>query len=61
MSSKRRYACAAFASFFSLGSFDSSVNKTHIALIPKIQNPTKVTEFRPISLCNVLYKIMQRF
>jgi hypothetical protein len=52
--------CAAFASFFSSGSFDSSVNKTHIALIPKIQNPTKVTEFRPISLCNVLYKIMSK-
>lgn len=37
----------AVSSFFNLGCFDKDVNRTHIALIPKIRGPTKVTEFRP--------------
>lgn len=28
-----------------------------VALIPKLNNPTSMGEFRLISLCNVLYKI----
>lgn len=37
-----------------------SLNQTDIALIPKTQNPTSLANFRPISLCSVLYKIMAK-
>lgn len=36
------------------------INKTATAPIPKIKNPGKVTHFRPISLCNVTYKIVSK-
>ncbi|KAH9769616.1 reverse transcriptase domain-containing protein [Citrus sinensis] len=36
------------------------LNHTYIALIPKLQNPRKVTNFWPISLCNVIYRIVAK-
>ena len=34
------------------------LNKTHIVLIPKIQGPESIGNYRPISLCNVVYEII---
>jgi hypothetical protein len=38
----------------------STLNLTYIALIPKVKNPLSVAEFKPISLCNVLYKLISK-
>jgi hypothetical protein len=37
-----------------------SVNVTHIALIPKKMNPCCVFDYRLISLCNVVYKLISK-
>jgi len=42
------------------GSLLKSINHTFITLIPKVQNPEHVINFRPISLCNVIYKIVSK-
>ena len=44
--------------FFETGEFDERINQTNICLIPKTDRPVTMAEFRPISLCNVCYKII---
>jgi hypothetical protein len=46
--------------FLNHGSFDHLLKNTNIVLIPKNKCPSCITNFRPISLCNVLYKIMAK-
>ena len=36
------------------------LNKTHSALIPKIQGPETLGNYRPINLCNSVYKVMTK-
>jgi hypothetical protein len=35
-------------------------NDTTIIMIPKVDNPDKVAQFCPISLCNVVYKVISK-
>ncbi|XP_071925834.1 uncharacterized protein [Coffea arabica] len=50
----------AIKAFFHSGHMLKSVNHTVISLIPKILHPTNLKNFRPISLCSVLYKIISK-
>lgn len=36
------------------------INATVVTLIPKIANPSMLTDFRPISCCNVIYKVITK-
>jgi hypothetical protein len=46
--------------FFRSGIMPEGVNDTTIVLVPKIAYPEKLADVRPISLCNVLYKVVSK-
>lgn len=42
------------------GTILSGWNETTIVLIPKIEKPIFFTQFRPISVCNVIYRVISK-
>jgi hypothetical protein len=46
--------------FFSTNHLLKEQNHTFIALVPKQLGPSSVGHFRPISLCNIIYKIISK-
>jgi len=52
--------CNAILLFMNSCEMDEKINSTYIALVPKIVSPANVSDFRPISLCNVIYKLISK-
>lgn len=46
--------------FFQTRELEEGINRTNICLIPKKLNANKLADFRPISLCNVAFKIITK-
>ena len=46
--------------FLNNGVMLPNLNHPNIVLIPKVKNPEKMSEYRLISLCNVVYKIISK-
>jgi len=42
------------------GKLAKGINSTFIALIPKVDNPQRLNDFRPISLVGSMYKILAK-
>ena len=53
----KRDVCEAVLSFLHTGKLLKELNSMTITLVPKTECPDNVTDFRPISYCNVLYKV----
>ena len=45
---------------FEIKKISESLNKTNVALIPKIQGLETIGNYRPINLCNIVYKIITK-
>ncbi|XP_074305021.1 uncharacterized protein LOC141639953, partial [Silene latifolia] len=52
--------CKAVKDFFFSGKLLKQFNCTNLVLIPKVDNPVTVKEFRPIACCNVVYKVISK-
>ncbi|KAK4384371.1 hypothetical protein Sango_3067700 [Sesamum angolense] len=50
----------AIMDFFTTGRLLKQVNATILTLIPKVRTPHSVADFRPISCCNVIYKVISK-
>src|SRR6516165_6265357 len=46
--------------FFATNELPRCVSATRIALVPKVESPLSMSDFRPISCCNVLYKCISK-
>lgn len=52
--------CTIVQKFLNGGTLPPSINSTFSALVLKVHHPTSINEFRPINLCNFLYKIIAK-
>ncbi|GKV27402.1 hypothetical protein SLEP1_g36575 [Rubroshorea leprosula] len=49
-----------FSEFHNAGRIVKGANASFLALIPKVDNPQKIEEYRPISLINSMYKMLSK-
>ena len=52
--------CKAVHYFFTTGRLLTEVNHTFVTLVPKSSNASHLNDFRPISCCNTLYKVISK-
>ena len=52
--------CQEVKKAFTLGSIPEFLNTTFITVIPKCNNPESLANYKPISLCNSVYKIISK-
>ena len=55
-----KWVLTTYLNIFNEGDNIAPLNHTYIALIHKVEKPRQVIEFRTISLCNVIYKIITK-
>lgn len=46
--------------FLNNGGMPDQLNNTNVVLIPKVKSPIEMEDFRPISLCNISYKLISK-
>jgi hypothetical protein len=51
---------SAVLGFLNGGDMPEVINQTILVIIPKVANPQELSQFRPISLCNVIYKLCSK-
>ncbi|KAK4383217.1 hypothetical protein Sango_2797900 [Sesamum angolense] len=52
--------CSAVHDFFYHSRMLKQLNTTLLVLVPKVNKPVKVGDFRPIAFCNVIYKVINK-
>lgn len=52
--------CEAVKEFQRTGKLLTQINATSVCLLPKKLNASMISDFRPISCCNVVYKIVTK-
>ncbi|GJZ41493.1 RNA-directed DNA polymerase, eukaryota, reverse transcriptase zinc-binding domain protein [Tanacetum coccineum] len=52
--------CLVVKEFFGSGKLLGELNATLVSLVPKISTPKKVSDYRPIACCNVVYKCISK-
>lgn len=46
--------------FISTGELPGGINRTLVCIIPKVKSPQMMMELRPISLCNVMLRMLSK-
>ena len=55
-----QHVAEAVLEFFQNGKLLNHINATNISLIPKVSVPENASKYRPISCCNVIYKVISK-